>query len=110
MPPFGDAQNVPGIPGGNLDLYSDVMHGTSPLYTSKKRTISDHKLEIHRRIICELIATIDVDDETVETGTVTASGPGNEGNEVSQIAKGRGGREPKPDINAAFHARKRTTR
>ena len=28
----------------------------------------------------------------------------------TKIAEGRGGREPKPDINAAFHARRRTPR
>ncbi|MBV8674249.1 MAG: hypothetical protein JOZ33_12505 [Acidobacteriaceae bacterium] len=50
------------------------MHVRTRLRRSTEKSLADHKLEIYRRIICELIATFEVDDETVESRPATGGG------------------------------------
>ena len=53
----------------------DIMHARTRVHTSTKKSLADHKLEIYRRVICELIAC-ELDDKTIESGPTTASGNG----------------------------------
>lgn len=46
-----------------------LMRARRPVYTSTKKSLADHKLEICRRIICELIATFEVDDDIADPGS-----------------------------------------
>jgi hypothetical protein len=45
------------------------MRARRPVYTSTRKSLADHKLEICQRIICELIATFEVDDDTTDAGS-----------------------------------------
>ena len=46
----------------------DSMPARTRVHTSTQKSLADHTMEIYRRIICELIATFEVDDETIQAG------------------------------------------
>ncbi len=50
------------------------MHVARPVHTLTKKSLADHKLEIYRRIICELIAT-EIDDDATDPGSGRVAHP-----------------------------------
>ena len=81
-------------------VFNADMHARTHAHPSTSKSLADHKLEIYQRIICELIATFEVDDETISTAIAPASRRGNQHTPASRTAESRIGRGSKHDRKA----------
>ena len=79
------------------------MRARRPAHTSTNKSLADHKLEICRRIICELIATLEIDDDTTAAGSEQVAPsltPTKRGRPTFRTAKGGKHHHDPPDTSS----------